>query len=153
MGNHRTTRQGFAVEIPYTSDRSGFLGWVMGWGVLFFVEGIVVVTLIMVFAPFFWMKLTLTGAFVVLLGWLISSLFRPLRTTHILNESALRLRYGTTRIDIPCSGITRAEAIDAHAGSSYVGVPTPDEATGTLRITFPGRGRSCCILILHLISR
>lgn len=102
-----------ALEIPYTRDRSGFQSQVLGWGILFLVEGLVIVTLILVFVPALWLKLVLIAAWAGLLIWLIGWILRATaRTRHALGDDTLHLRYERARIDMPRSSIVRAEASD-----------------------------------------
>ncbi len=108
---------------------------------MFAVEGIVVATLILIFAPTWWLKLLLTGAFAILLAWVIGVyLLAPARMRHRLTPTDLELRFSSTRIDIPRDRIVDAEPVDHVSGPAFTTQPVDDPATGELRLTFSKDG-------------
>lgn len=135
------------MKISYTHDRSGFQSQVMGWGIVFLVEGIVVATLILVFVPMLWLKLLLMAIWIGLLSWFVGwYLTAPARTHHTLTDASLELQYGPARISIPRSQIARAEASDNRTGLAFVARPVDEEAEAQLRVTFSRQGQ----ILLHL---
>lgn len=107
-------------QYTYTADRSGFVSSAGGWILLFVLEGSVVATVIVIFAPGLPLKLGLLALFVAGLLYLILARFcAPLWTHHELGVDRLDLHYGGSHISIPRSEVESAAAIDAGKGLRF----------------------------------
>lgn len=127
------------MDVPYTRDRSAFIGHVAGWMVVFFAEGVVVFMLAMIFLPGWWKVLGISLP-LVLLGWFAWVAHGPMRTRHRLDDEALHIRFGSTSVDIPRSVIAGIEGIDSRKLPAFTPVPVINEDQQA-QITFSHMGQ------------
>jgi ABC-2 type transport system ATP-binding protein len=137
MNEPHTSRQRFS----YTADRSGFMSSAGGWILLFVLEGSVVATLIVIFAPGPTLKIALLALYVAGLLYLILAKFcAPLWTRHELLADRLDLHYGGASISIPRRAIASAGPLDSERGHRFRPGPEHDPKSSSLVVTFSAKG-------------
>ncbi|MCA9833323.1 MAG: ABC transporter ATP-binding protein [Thermomicrobiales bacterium] len=98
-------------EFTYTRDTRPLNSFVVTWALIFSFEGIVLVTLAVIVAPWFWLKLLLPLLAMGGLALFVKKARAPLATTHVVTESELILRFGAFRLAVPRHSIIDATPI------------------------------------------
>ncbi|MFQ5594152.1 MAG: ABC transporter ATP-binding protein [Anaerolineae bacterium] len=94
----------------YTAQRGAYLSIVAAFTFLILVEGGLLALLIALFAPAGLIRLALFGAMIGLYALFFTVMLAPLLTSHHLDASHLRLRYGfDIKADVPRAAIIAAD--------------------------------------------
>ncbi len=130
------------ILFPYSSDRSNHTGTVIAWIFLLLVESSVLVVLILIFAPNWWVRLPLLAGAVALVLWAINRLDSATRTAHRLDGDTLHLHYGADlNIAIPRSLLLSAQPVKQPlAGMSSMGARY-EESQEKIVACFSGQGQ------------
>ena len=131
----------------YTADRRACYSFVGGFAALFLLEGAAWVLGIALLVPNVAVKLSLIGALVALVLYVIfGSMLRPLWTSHRLSGTHLHLVYGRDRFDVPRAALVAARPVRERLPRSYLARAETDAKRCRITAAFSDRGQVLLLL-------